>query len=268
MNGKPLSSKEKKRQEKLARKAESARLAAQVAATQVPAEIKPDPNGAPRQQQTADQSSSPETGLSKPNTAEWIMVGITGIYVVVAFFQWCAMSDQLGAMRDQIKQSEESRKLDERAWVGVKSITFKPMVVGKKLGVVVALSNSGKTAAKEVNMAIHMKFTNDPQETIEVTEDYFINHVAHKSMDEALSAGVILPGADYYGGTGIESSDLTQRVIDGVSDGTFKVYVVGQILYYDIFNELHKTDFAYESDPAVGTGLYPVRSKKGYNNIN
>jgi hypothetical protein len=106
------------------------------------------------------------------------------IYACYAALQWREMQKAADAAnlsavaaRDAVKQGERTMRIDERAWVGVKSISLKtPLQVGNNVVVEVVFTNSGKTLANEVRgyatLAVSksrtlLEFPEPPRELVE-----------------------------------------------------------------------------------------------------
>jgi len=91
----------------------------------------------------------------------WVQVAVFIVGVIVAIIYSCQLSEMRKAThaakragdlaRQGMEQVERNARLDQRAWIGISGIKGKPEAT-KPFNVVIAMTNSGKTPAKRVDM--------------------------------------------------------------------------------------------------------------------
>jgi hypothetical protein len=157
-----------------------------------------------------------------------------------------AMEDNVKQAGDALKATIDQAHLDQRAWLGIKSIHIDTPEPDKNVVVRVILSNSGKTLANKVRgyaiLAIPqsktlLNFPEPPKEPIQ-------------------SVGIYWPGLDFgidaSGTAGSQSRQFTftKTGIDNLNAKRLFLFVYGTYTYSDIFDHPHTTVFCarYSTD--------------------
>jgi len=161
---------------------------------------------------------------------------IAVIASVVAFLQFLALIATVFVMRRTAE-----RQL--RAYIMVDTARIDNLKVGEKPVAHLTFKNSGQTPAREVSHWCAMGF------------DTFPHRIPIKSVDEdeefnprpLAPQGVIHTRTD-------ERRALNQATMDAIVEGTYAVYVVGQIRYFDAFGVRRETDFMLYAGGPIGVG--------------
>ena len=137
-------------------------------------------------------------------------------------------------------QQLESAHVEQWAWVSMKEMkmaTFKEDAVR----VDIKLSNSGKTPALDVNVALSVfnRANGPPTE-----KDHAANLARNKHE-------AIFPGSQTYEIAKVQSR-INQEELDSILVGKKVLYVLGDIEYTDVFSEPHFTKFCGIYNPEQG----------------
>ena len=168
-----------------------------------------------------------------------------------------AAADAVSVAEKTLKQTVDSMQLDQRAWVGIKSVDVEPMVSERPFSLMLNITNTGKTIAKNVThpgfIAIVDRISDDPSDIMRV--------LGYPTGADQTNSMTLFP--DGEGGIPIETSiSLSPEVIEGIRDGRRHVYIIGTIFYEDAFDEKHATRYFQRYIPrinkfgAVGSGIH------------
>jgi hypothetical protein len=183
------------------------------------------------------------------------VVLLTAGIVFLAFMQWKEMDDSgkqtdkiigadnriAAAMEGAVGQAQKSldaaieqNHLDQRAWVGVDSISGIPEG-GKPWLLSIEFRNTGKTPARKVSNSVGTQ-----ELTVGKKPDYGL---AFKAQTRA-SSGLIVPGgteiSNMYGNRPISSEEIAKYKL-----GITRMYIFGESRYMDIFDRTHTTKFCF-----------------------
>ncbi len=210
--------------------------------------------------------------------ATWSAVMAAGIYALISLAIWCQMIKQSKIASAALRQSNESFRSDERAWVGLD----RPMIAevinyaGPKFtwsngnGVIhpietpnplihtgVSIKNFGKTPAFDVIV----QTWSAPQEMLDTESNVECQFAEDFSSGKVIRQQAPHKGATWptFGKTIFPGQEVTEPkdVPGGDIPGLF---IVGCIAYRDAFNDRHKTRFCYTTpqvlvtDPAMKNG--------------
>jgi len=211
--------------------------------------------------------------------ANKLLISLTAVYVVFAGLQWWEMRGQLSQIQRQADQLDSGSKqtdkiitetrriadsiedtakeakvaldatiaasrLDQRAWVGIKSIDMTPMQAGKPVSVEVHIINSGKT------FAIDLKYPGLLQASLTPLQDADMTERGSRPFQQNVIPvlGVLFPNNDVS--MPIESAvPITQSMIDGIMSGKVLIYIMGEIFYNDVFKQPHVTRYFFVYTP-------------------
>lgn len=151
---------------------------------------------------------------------------------------------QADSAEAQLKVSTDSFRVDERAWLGLDSITG-TFQAGRKIDILVNFKNSGKTPAINMNSISGAEFvprdvsprfsepverpfhvgTRPPAATIGfVFSDFTLHPALPSALDRRLKFVI-----------------ATEPVISLIETGSVRLYVHGRVNYADIFGRAHWT---------------------------
>lgn len=213
----------------------------------------------------------------KMSRYEWTMIVITSIYVIVTGFyssfalgQWCTMNRQLMEMRDAtlvankasvsaeksanvatdaLKANIESFQLDQRPWLGVRTMSDIRLEAGKTMKVKVTLFNSGKTPAIDFCHYTYLVITDRKIENAGIYEAENLPDMS--SVD--LVPVAVFPNTERV--IDVESvAPLTSEEVTWIKSGFFHAYIIDTFHYRDVFNKKHTTgvfeEYAPKAEPA------------------
>jgi hypothetical protein len=171
---------------------------------------------------------------------QWTMVVITGGGVIVAAFTIGILNEtlkatqiaadaaktQATAAKQAIELAEKTLRQDQRAWVGVKEITFRGQVrPGSELFAVIQVQNTGKTPALEVAIENALTFKKPTKESLAGLPK--IGPFAKI----AIAPNNIFIAIQMFGQGDIEKLESSIA------------YIYGKISYKDVFDGEHETWF-------------------------
>lgn len=221
-----------------------------------------------------DYSQQAAKALKKGANAEWAMVFVASVTLVVSGFQCSFNRAQVTEMqiasaltREAIKQNEdalaasrEAARVDQRAWISVGEVVARRE--GSKTIFKVTFSNSGKTPAIIDGQIAHFIVSDRFPLPYDQIPPIFI-------PDSSTSKGVVSAGVTLSLELESTDEDINAHLTDlahpvrGIkmtkpsnTDSLAKscyYYVDGIVIYRDIFNQAHHTRFCYYI-----TGVFPV----------
>lgn len=180
-----------------------------------------------------DQCRYPEKKI-KPSWKRlktWTFVLNLGTFLAVAGYA-CVAAIQLSEIR-------RSNMLDERAWVGVKSMNVGTLEVEKNIVVEVALLNSGKSLANKVQ----------GYATLAVSDSRTLLEFPEPSRAPVESVAVFWPGMDLkleVSGTAktpVHRFAFDKSGLENILANRAFLFVYGAYTYVDIFDRPHTTRF-------------------------
>jgi hypothetical protein len=154
-------------------------------------------------------------------------------YAIVTWYQW----------RDLRRNFET----DERAWIAVDLLSSAP-AVGQPLKIVLTMSNTGKTFARQVQLC-------DIQDDAAVGSMTFPQRTADPpdfrecSQSDWIGPSIIAPDSHSTHSSfrlGANDAGLDAASVEALNDGRFPVWDYGQIRYMDIFQKEHWITFCFE----------------------
>jgi hypothetical protein len=150
-----------------------------------------------------------------------------------------AMEQGLAQGRAALDAQIESSRLDQRAWVGIKSVVSEPLQAGKPLQIGVEITNVGRTPAFELRPVVSWR----------VGDRIDINTyaVSKERMNLIKAAGeppvVLFPGQVFS--AAIVPGTPNDEFIKQVESGTRMIYVFGELKYVDGSHRPHITKFCF-----------------------
>lgn len=155
-----------------------------------------------------------------------------------------AMRDNVDIALDGIKISKmsidkaESRsRLDQRAWMGIESISGKPEV-DKPFIISIKFKNSGDSPAKNAKIQ-----TWNQIDKSDIPPRFDVVGQRIKGMD---STGIVAPGGHVISSIKVYSGEpITKTVFDSINNGERSVFVFGMLTYDDIFGQHHWITYCY-----------------------
>jgi hypothetical protein len=142
-------------------------------------------------------------------------------------------------------QNIDTFRLDQRAWVGIKSSKMIGLVINRPVRAELYLTNSGKTVARNVSTRITIRSDFKPFNL----KTFRAERPPPKGI---ASRFVIFPDSEFalplY-----HSSLLTQERLMLIKTGIITVYLFGEITYNDIFDKtkLRVTEYCSVYDPGT-----------------
>lgn len=227
------------------------------------AEAKPEQTLAQAQRQRPERTANMKS-IRKPDpfdVALWGLVIAVGVGVIYYF--------QLLAMRDSITQQVHTIRVDQRAWVGLRTqLTDNPRLDlppdNQELSIPIQVSNTGKTPAKDVKVII----INTYLRPITERQDF------PKGPGYALEIGygIMMPNSPpqivqitptQEGKKVTMSPELRKVILDGTK--YFDVY--GWLTYEDFFHKRHRTDFCFFFSGDAGRVSKPAEDCVNHNQM-
>jgi hypothetical protein len=166
--------------------------------------------------------------IRKQKFTDWLIALATIAIFFTGLLQW-------DAIREQRKEMQSASRLDQRAWIGVNSISGIPEL-GKPLTISVFFKNTGKTPAKRIQIASIIEgIPNDK------TPNFPIENSATRT-----GQGIAAPQAEVFSVNKFaHGQNLDKTIIQGITAGTYHIYVHGICEYDDIFDRHHWVTFCF-----------------------
>jgi hypothetical protein len=174
---------------------------------------------------------------------------------------------QVEAAQDSVKAIQKQMRMDQRPWVKIAPSTDKPMRVdigvNHPLKVFMALSNIGKTPARNIVARIVVRPINDdlPGLTDDFTGSTEIAHFVLRGgtmfPNDKITDVPVIRGRKASNGEGIEADPITFTEHDDLMHGKSIVAIYGKVMYDDVFNIHHWTYFCYEANPSDNYVIHP-----------
>lgn len=179
---------------------------------------------------------------------------ITGAYTHYA-------GKQVELMKRTIKTQITANKLDQRAWLGVMTITG-ICEIGKPIFVEVKIKNTGKTPAIKTNTFASiqvMERDKIPQYTFEDVHESEISRSIITPQAEVKVVPRLIP--DWQ-------DEIRDKIINNILVNKLILYVHGVVIYDDIFENHHWLIFCYIYDPHDKTwAAYKGHNETGNGNL-
>jgi len=193
--------------------------------------INPQPRGFMREAAAQQEHQRSDHIRPEATVAEWIMVGITAAYVIVALFT-------LRAIKHQADLSEQAMTSLERPWIDVKLVSLNGGPIGNQPTITVVgfrFINYGKSPARIIRSWLHFRKvipSSLPPEPIygEMPEGPMVN-LAPAKMTPVIQVGANLTAEEALA-IAVDPKQLT-------------VMLFGYVDYTDVFGKDHQTRFCY-----------------------
>ena len=140
---------------------------------------------------------------------------------------------------ENVHMTRQSMQLEQRAWIFVTETRVSDFQVGKPLHIALAVKNTGRTLARNVQIAVQI----DPLPK---------GHAPEPKLDRAETRGTIPPNGtlliDISRGRN-HPEGLTEEGLEAIQRGELVVWVYGTIHYDDVFETRQATMFCYMLQP-------------------
>ena len=134
----------------------------------------------------------------------------------------------------QLKETQRTARLQQRAWVGVHNITGTGPIPNQPFSITIQIRNTGKTPARKVRTSIYFQDLNAgeiPDFSNDSSTPYGVKSLAPDERDDR-TIDVFTP--------------VTQAQLDDWKFQKKVFWIAGKIFYQDIFGCEHWTTFCYE----------------------
>lgn len=178
----------------------------------------------------------------------WAAFAAASIYAGVAYLQWREMigaTDAAGRAVDESRrnrvQAERSLKatidqfhLDQRAWLGVDSVSGLPKL-NEDFVIDVVVKNTGKTPAMKVSFLITYRALKKSERLA----------FKHGSVHAEQSNAMLPPNSIYHANPPIPADKVKQGDLDLIKKGDVTIYVYADGTFEDVFSCRHWIQFCY-----------------------
>ncbi len=130
----------------------------------------------------------------------------------------------------------EQFKIEQRAQIGVISVSLLEAKVGGSIVTLIRMKNSGKSAASRVRFA--MRCTSGSPES--VLQEAVAQFMSERTYDPGEA---VHPAAAVFNSQPTSRDRMTQEEVNDFESGKIPTYVYGRIYYVDIFGDRHLTKF-------------------------
>lgn len=211
----------------------------------------------PEQIQRSDRDYAQSHGIQRATF--WVGLATLIVLGFYTYFTWQLVDvskETLSQSRTALNATIQSSYRDQRAWVGVDSITGN-VELGKPLIVTVQYRNTGKSPALKLITIASVEPVDKGKEP---------SFTYEPNLAGVLSSTVLQPNAIYrniLNAGGATNIAVTQVGYDRIRSGDLVVFVYGKLTYEDIFSRSHRTTFCVYLDPIGKTW----NTYKGYNEV-
>jgi len=203
--------------------------------------IPPSPEAERPEAQNRKGTTSNEAKQAKPpewTDARWqtVFAGIISFATIasglIAVFQWQVIKQQTALMSRTLDEARETREVENRAYINVLEIhlngSIKP---GTRAAVSVVAGNSGETPARLYDQSCRVYFSDTEPMGTPIPANNFS------------AVGTVAPGSDFTFECAVP--DVSEKMSPDFSRGWVRLYVVGALVYIDVFQRSHKTTFCF-----------------------
>jgi hypothetical protein len=176
-----------------------------------------------------DAAHESEDRAARINADQWAKGIGVGTLVLLAL-QAVALAIQAVALIRTVRSSDNSARIQLRAYVFVESHSLAPMIVGKTTMATASVRNYGRTPARNLRVSANQYLGTAFPPASEAPET------------PAFRAGTLGPGASYLFGTSLQH-ELTEEHVEGMKTGALRLFVFGTIYYTDAFQQERFTRF-------------------------
>ncbi len=168
------------------------------------------------------------------SSADWWLVVLNGLLVIVVFLQWRWMNRQVIWMQKSADVAEKDLIFSHRAFVFLKKFDIQTLHYPKKITIIPTWQNSGNTQTKKMFTRINWKYFSP-----DIPDNY---DFADLGVDENIPT-LIAPKST------IDAHELIieEEYINAVINKDGQIYIYGWAEYNDIFEntQRHRTEFCY-----------------------
>ena len=138
-----------------------------------------------------------------------------------------------------IQVAQQAMHLEQRAWLFVTETRASQLQVGQPLSITVGFKNTGRTPAKNVQIAAHL-------------EPLPRGQAPEPKLEKTQSRGVIPPNGTVFStiSTGRKHAEgVTEQGLKAITCGELVIWIYGTVTYEDIFQNRQATMFCYMLHP-------------------
>jgi len=190
---------------------------------------------------------------TEPTKPSWYrrIFGLRNSNGWIAFFTLiltCAAIGQWVVMHRQWQTMEQTLRIDQRAWVGIKTFTLTQLEANKPLRVDLSLTDAGKTVGvvNSTIAAIHPAFGEDDIEKYVASREW--QQIERQRSNTPTVPSVMFPNLEFVLPL-VSSGPVTQEQFTMIQSGNIFIYVLGEIYYTDIFHTNRSTGFCVFYSP-------------------
>lgn len=229
-----------------------------------------------------DTRISNELLLSRINTSDRWMIGLTAVIAVTGVLGWLVTWGQMDIMKGQLAEMKaggtqvdtaitainriassmeessnqskialdytiEKSKLDQRAWLTVKAAKVRQIIaMGKPPTVAIELHNSGQTPAVGTRLDQHVGFFADKLPDGPMP----FGHRDNRNI------GVVGPSSSMVGDFTLSDS-LTETAMTNLKSRKWSIFTYGTATYFDIFKVQHNLSYCFILEDVAKVDLSP-----------
>jgi hypothetical protein len=168
----------------------------------------------------------------------WVVV-FTGISTYYSSKQWEGMRNQLGAMSQQLKQAEETRAVENRAYLSVQEVRLDtPIRAGIAPSAHILYVNNGKTPAVNARASF----------CLEVVDNPLHGRLTFQGCPGDEIQIALLPGSPTRF-IPTRNRPLSDEEVRGIVSDTKRLYIWGFVEYMDMFGVHQRYEFCNRALP-------------------
>ena len=192
----------------------------------------------------SERSHSTQDSIKK---ATWYAFVAVTVYALVTLLMWFQMIKQSRIANAALRQSTESFRIDERAWIEFENVELKQLKFppqwhgGQPIYLAATLKNYGKTEARNLMLHANTRGVSDHQDT----KDVIANFLSKEALLPERIQYILAPAAD----TQISKTGGLLQLPHEVFGHVISSDYVGRIEYDDTFGIHHWRTFCYELLP-------------------
>src|ERR1700722_5498736 len=174
--------------------------------------------------------------------AAWLFVGLPALYspshegfLGVKLAEWLLIGATLAlfvATRQLVIGAEKTAERQLRAYLMIKSVRLEGLKDGSCPRAIITFKNSGKTPAQNVTHWAKLGFSTFPD----------MAQLPETDRSQPMPPGAVAPGGKIIMSSGSDKP-LNAPTMNVLENGTYAIYLAGEIRYEDALGKKRETDF-------------------------
>jgi len=155
-----------------------------------------------------------------------------------------SMEDTLAQSKATLDANIRAAELDQRAWVGLKTLSMVTLEAGKPVNTACVFTNTGKTVALDATYNVTFKPNMGPLDIGAFASS------KDRPAPKRVTPAVMFPNFEFT--LNLSSSEIVDaETIRLIKSKVIYIFVFGEVHYRDIFKKAHVTKFCGQYNPEI-----------------